>query len=196
MALMQLGTIALSYVRIYYPESPILPPPAPTCFFARYAVYFPLGIVFGFHLQRMKQWLVKVKWGLLSLAILFAFLTLVEQEYLYRNTALIYGATFPSLSSFFYTNFFILCYLAFANVEIPLSKWIYQIANKSYGIYLVHPLILALTAKSIYHIAPWMLKYQAIFQPLLIVVGIGMPLLLMKLVLKTPAKKTYRYLFG
>jgi len=51
-------------------------------------------------------------------------------------------------------------------------------------------------SRTIYHVAPWILGVQLLFQPIIIVAGLGVPLLLMLTVNKSPARRYYRYLFG
>jgi peptidoglycan/LPS O-acetylase OafA/YrhL len=195
MALLQLVTIGILYIRLINPD--LLPfERFPNWLFTRMAIYFPFGIVFGFHLQSMKKWLAKVKWGLLIAFIVLAVLVLVEQGYLYQNTELLYGATFPSFSAMVYALVVILCYLAFEKVSIPFAKSLNRIGNKSYGIYLVHPIVLMVVARGTYHFIPNLLAYPVLFLFFLIICGIGVPLLLMEAMVKTPARKLFRYVFG
>jgi hypothetical protein len=51
-------------------------------------------------------------------------------------------------------------------------------------------------ARGLYHLAPFVLGYQFIFQPLLLLFGLGVPLMLMLLVERSPLRGYYRYLFG
>jgi hypothetical protein len=51
-------------------------------------------------------------------------------------------------------------------------------------------------AKAIYHLAPWLLAYQLLFLPVMIAVGLAVPLLLMTVVIDSPARRVYAYQFG
>jgi peptidoglycan/LPS O-acetylase OafA/YrhL len=91
---------------------------------------------------------------------------------------------------------FILLFLAFDQISLPFTRAIDWIGTRSYGIYLLHPKVTELAARVIYHIAPWLLAHQVLYQPVLVASGLGIPLLFMTGVAKSPARKFYRYLFG
>jgi peptidoglycan/LPS O-acetylase OafA/YrhL len=75
-------------------------------------------------------------------------------------------------------------------------KAISQIGTKSFGVYLVHSLALIYTSKVIYHLVPALLGAQWLLQPILFAAGLGIPLLLMEITARTPARRFYSYLFG
>jgi peptidoglycan/LPS O-acetylase OafA/YrhL len=82
-------------------------------------------------------------------------------------------------------------------VRIPFSSQVSQIGIKSYGIYLIHALFLELVARGIYRIAPQLLANQMLLFLLLCAVGLGAPLLMMRIVDRIqPLRKFYGYLFG
>jgi len=91
---------------------------------------------------------------------------------------------------------FILCFLAFDKVTIPGSKMFHQLGKSSFGIYLLHPIVLEFVARVIRQIVPWMLAPQVVFALLLVVMAVGGPLLFMTAVSRSPARRFYRYLFG
>lgn len=190
---LQIGSLVLDYLRRIDPG---IYPDIPTWLFARSAIYFPLGVIYGFHHQSIKKWLGKIKRFLLIMLGITALLTLVEQEYLYRNHYLVYGATAGTISSTLFTISAIFTYLSFDNRVIPYSNKLNLIASKSYGIYLSHPLILLIMAKIVYNFTPGLLAYPLLFFLALIAGGVGIPIALMDILRKTPVKSAYRYLFG
>jgi peptidoglycan/LPS O-acetylase OafA/YrhL len=71
-----------------------------------------------------------------------------------------------------------------------------NLSSRSFGIYIVHSPVMEVVARGLYHLAPFVLGYQFIFQPLLLLFGLGVPLMLMLLVERSPLRGYYRYLFG
>jgi hypothetical protein len=51
-------------------------------------------------------------------------------------------------------------------------------------------------ARSIYLLFPALLQYQIILQPIIIVTGLGIPLLLIALMNRQPLRRYYSYVFG
>jgi hypothetical protein len=172
-------------------------------YFPRDVIYFVFGIIFGFHLTAIQQWLARFKWYLLILLIFSAILSLIEAEVIYRilgggyNYLYHVGTGNATVPMTIYIFSFILCFFAFEKVDYPFSKILsHQLGPKSYGIYLIHPIFIQLVPKIFYHIAPWLLAYQILYQPALIISGLGFPLLFMTVVEKSKLRSIYRYLFG
>lgn len=165
--------------------------------FIWWASYFPLGVVCGFHLKLVRQWLSRFKWELLTATVALGALSIIESEMLYNLTQ-DYGWArgVSKLSTFLYAVAFILLFLAFDKISFPFTRTIDRIGIRSYGIYLLHPEVMEFAARVIYHIAPWLLAYQVLYQPVLVASSMGIPLLFMAGVAKSPARKFYRYLFG
>lgn len=171
--------------------------------FLRDMIYFVFGIVAGFHLTVLKQWLNRFKGFLLVALVMSAILVLIEAEFLYRISGGGYNYLSHIRGGYFtvpmtlYIFMVVLCFLAFENVNYPLSKTLYhQFGPKSYGIYLLHPFVIQLMPKVFYHLAPWLLGYQILYQLALITFGLGIPLLFMTLVATSKLRGAYRYLFG
>jgi surface polysaccharide O-acyltransferase-like enzyme len=171
-------------------------------FFLRDVIYFVFGIAAGFHLATLKQWLARFKWFLLVALAISAILSIVEAEFIYRilgggynYMTHIYGGNTTAPMTL-YIFMFILCFLAFDNVNYPFSTALDQLGAKSYGIYLLHPFFIQLMPKIFYRIAPWLLAYQILYQPALVAVSLGIPFLFMTLVAKSRMRFMYRYLFG
>ena len=164
---------------------------------AEYFFFYTAGIIAGLRLTPLKQSAYKFRWLLLGLTILFAILAVAESEWIfqqYENPN--WRSVTLSVPTFLYATLFILSYLAFDHVKLPFSKSLYQIGVGTLGIYLIHKSVLLILPKIVYHALPFVLGYQILYQPLLISVAIGVPLLLMSITKRSPLKKRYRIFFG
>jgi membrane-bound acyltransferase YfiQ involved in biofilm formation len=162
-----------------------------------WAVYFPLGIVVGCRLEPVKEWLARHRWQLLLTTIVLAGLAIAEPEAIYRIAGQERRFTPLTLATSLYSVAFILCFLAFGNLGNRLSGMLSQLGTKAYGTYLLHMKVMEFSARAIRQFAPWMLAHQVLlFMPVMFTVGLGVPLLFMAGVAKSPARKYYRYLFG
>ncbi|MBE7474472.1 MAG: hypothetical protein DPW09_18505 [Anaerolineae bacterium] len=194
-AIIQLTAKIFLYLRFFGMETPVTGFITAPQLFVNAIFYITLGVVVGFHFSEFKQWLIRIKWGSLVAVVTFGVLSIVEGEILYRLDLNRSGYA-VLITTTLYAVSFILCFLAFENITIPFSKMFSELGNKSYGIYLLHPKSLEFGARVVYHLAPGLLPYQIIFQPVVILSGVGLPILLMSLVAKSPLRGAYRYLFG
>ena len=170
---------------------------ASSWFFPGSIFWFTFGIVAGFHLKGLKQFLARVQWGLLAVMVISFLLGMLEWEILLGYSGQEWAATRITILDSFYAASFILVFLAFEKVPIVGSKQINDLGTKSFGVYLIHDPSMEITARVIYHFLPWALAYPLLlFQPILIVFGLGIPLLLMVAVKRSPAHRLYPYLFG
>ncbi len=144
----------------------------------------------------LKKSLDRYKWGLLGLVIVLIPIGMIEWELILSRSIHEWIAAQNTLIDELYSFAFLLAFLAFDKTAIPFSKNISEIGSKSYGIYLIHSPVLEYTSRGIYHLAPWILGVQILYQPILVILGIGIPLALMKLVDRSPARRFYTYLFG
>jgi peptidoglycan/LPS O-acetylase OafA/YrhL len=200
-ALLQLGIVGSRYLIPFGVETPALDlmiRVTPCWSFPRWAFFFAFGLVSGFHLARLKYWLHRLKWGLFVAVVVLGVLDVLEPEVLYHTIGKDWGwgRGLFTISSNLYAVAFILCFLAFDKVTIPGSKMFHQLGRSSFSIYLLHPKVLEFAARVIRQIAPLMLAHQVVFQPLLVVLAIGGPLLFMTTVSRSPARRFYRHLFG
>jgi surface polysaccharide O-acyltransferase-like enzyme len=198
-ALIQLGTIVLRYLMLFglkIPGLDLMIRITPDWSLIRWVFFFALGTVAGLHIQRFKAWLAVRKWGLLATTAVLFPLNILESDVLLRTTRNHWGATISTMSYSLFAIAFILCFLAFAQVSIPFSRTLYQLSKRSYGIYLLHPSIMEFVARVIRQITPSLLAHQILFVTLVFVAGLGIPLLLMVAMTKSPGRRYYRYLFG
>jgi len=198
-ALIQLGPMAFWYLKHWGVETPVVdlmiritPSWSPSWFI----FFFALGVVAGLHVQPLRQWLAAHKWGLLAAVVMMFLLNVLESDGLLRARVTWY-AGIHSLSYHLYAVALILCFLAFDQVPIPFSGALHQLGKRSYGIYLLHHvIIMESVARVMRQITPWVLAYRVLFVPLIFACGLGGALLFMAAVSKSPVRRAYRYLLG
>lgn len=167
----------------------------PASLIIRWIFFFAVGLVCGLHRLRVQSWLSRNKRPLLAAVITCLCLGLIEAEVVFRMTGRDWsgGITLPTTG---YALSLVLLCLSLDQFTLPRSQWWMRLGSRSYGVYLLHPLVLAVAAKVVFHLAPWMLSAQALYQPFLIGLALALPLLLMALVARTPVRRWYRFLFG
>jgi hypothetical protein len=80
----QLMTQVLLYFEMFQIHSNLLPPGiVPTWLFPTRIFWFAFGIIAGFHLQQLKELLVRYKWQLVASTIIFLILSTLEREYIF-----------------------------------------------------------------------------------------------------------------
>jgi probable poly-beta-1,6-N-acetyl-D-glucosamine export protein len=168
----------------------------PKWFFPVRIFWFTLGIVIGFNLNEFKTKAFQFRWVFLSLTLIFMLTSIIEWEVLLQASGqpwLDHRETFIDL---LYAGMLLMSYLAFDKAALPWTGQIADLGAKSYGIYLTHALFIEYTARIIYRIYPTLLGNQLLLQLVLVVVGLGMPLLMMAVVKRSPLRAAYTYLFG
>jgi peptidoglycan/LPS O-acetylase OafA/YrhL len=165
-------------------------------FFPGYIFWFALGMVVGFHGPAIKAKLVAIRWGLLVVMIAAFVAGMVEWENLLRLSGKAWIGPRETLVDQVYSLAFLLVFIAFENVRLPLNKPVSDLGARSYGIYLVHTLALVYTSKVVNNFAPQLLSLQFLFQPLLVAAGLGIPLLMMWLMNRSPMRRMYGFIFG
>lgn len=165
-------------------------------FFPGFIFWFVMGIVVGFHLDKFKAQLTRFRWLFVAGLVVFFIIGMVEWELLLRASGEAWIGPRETLIDNFYAGFFLLTFLAFSDIQLPLPGRMSTLGTRSYGIYLAHSPVLEYTARVVYNVAPIILGYQILFQPILYAAGLGIPLLLMALVNRSPLRRYYSYLFG
>jgi hypothetical protein len=197
--LVQLVTVSLRYVTFLKLDIPVL---QPILFITRQNLFpsriffFSFGIVIGLHFSQFKQKLIRVRWGLLVSLIVFFVFGIVEWEALQRYSGEISIGQTETIIDSFYALAFILCFLAFERFVPPFSKQLEILGVMSYGIYLTHWSAEEYTSKVLTHLSPGLVGFQVLVQPILIVCGLGLPIILMTVVNRSPIRQYYRYFFG
>jgi peptidoglycan/LPS O-acetylase OafA/YrhL len=158
--------------------------------------WFSFGVVAGFHLQELKAWVTRWRWQLLVTLIISFCIGIPEWELYFRLSGLDWLSHRETLIDTVYSAAFLLCFIAFDKLSLPFPKQLGELGAKSFGIYLVHSPVMEYTARAVYHLAPWILLHQILMQPILVVVGLAIPLIAMEMVARSPARRFYSYLFG
>jgi peptidoglycan/LPS O-acetylase OafA/YrhL len=158
--------------------------------------FFSLGIVMGFHLRKFKYWIQRFRYLFVLGLIVFLILGIIEWELLFTASGRKWIAPFPTIIDYLYAASFLMTFLAWDNSRLLQSDTLAYLGSKSYGIYLVHSPALEYTSRLLYHGAPFILAHQLLLQPILWLAGLGIPLLLMSLVNRSPFRRFYSYFFG
>lgn len=164
--------------------------------FSNLVFFFALGIALNYHLDEIRAWAQRRRFFWLAALVLFALLAIVETEVYFRRGLGDWRGGVETLAAMLYTLSFLMVFIGFDRFEFPYAGPLGKIGQKAYGIFLIHPIVLMLAAKLIYHVAPWMLGWQGLFQPVLLLLGVVIPLAGMRVVAGTPLRRAYRYLFG
>jgi peptidoglycan/LPS O-acetylase OafA/YrhL len=195
----QIFVLLLRYVQIIGLEIPELTPLMflnRSWLFTTYVFWFSFGIVAGFHLQQVKLVLNRLKKSFPVLMVIFFILGVIEWEYLLRLSGQEWIGPSETLIDQVYSGAVILAFLLFEKFNPPMAAQLAELGSKSYGVYLIHAPVLEYSARLVYHVLPGILAYEAIFQPVLIVLGLGVPLLMMAAVNRSPARMLYKTVFG
>jgi len=161
------------------------------------AFYFPLGVVVGFRSPSIQRTISRFRWVLVVMSIILGVVSVLESEWLYQVTENFEWAhSLVKISSSLYAVVFILAFLAFKTTKGRFSQVVDWIGMRSYGIYLLHPELLALIARIVYHTAAWLLSQQLLLMLILVISGMVITLLVMEGIARSPIRGIYHYLFG
>jgi hypothetical protein len=167
----------------------------PTWWLPRWVFFGSLGIVFGFKQDQIKLWLDK-NWRIIILAVIIIGALSVFEENIVDNLGLAVPDQHPRFTELPYAIFIILTFLIFSIEKLAISKTLLWLSSRIFGIFLLHFMFMDYLVRGLAVVFPAPLAYQIILQPLLIVVGLGGPLLVMELVAKSKWRKYHRFLFG
>ncbi len=169
---------------------------SPMWFFPRLLFFFAFGLVCCFHLEDVRRWLARFRWQLVLATVVLGLSAIVEAEIVTRMTGREWRQGVFFFSFGLYAFCFILCFLAFDTIPVPFSDRLAQLGTKTLGIYLLHSKALDIIAMFLILSAPWVLSVQPLFQLMLIIFALAVPLLLMRTIARSPARSVYRQLFG
>ncbi len=169
----------------------------PLYLFPRRLAWFTLGVVASCHLAEFSHWLRTHRRMLLIGTLILGGLTLVEYEAIsILSSRLWIGPNFWGIARQAYAISFILAVLAHADARWPLEKSLSALGGKSLGIYLANIPAIYVIGLLMYRFTPRLLGNQLVYQSVLILTGLGIPLLLMEWTKHSPLRRSYRYLFG
>jgi len=169
---------------------------APAWFFPHLVFWFVLGAYAGFKgaafTSALQRWRPALPW--IAAALFLA--AIAEWELLLRASHREWLAATSTLLDGVFSGALVLAFLAVLHDHVPARRQFEVVGERSFGLYLVHAPVLELCARAIYHGSPAVLGHQAIFLTLLLLVGAGVPLVLMAAVNRSRVRPVYNYLFG
>lgn len=200
-AIVLLVGISMGYIRLYARmnglQNNLLTSTAsylPEHQFLEYFFYYIIGIVGGFHKIELKKFITRHRWYLLALTIIAGLAAIGEAEWVFQRWEMMWRSRTLTLPSAIYSISFILTFLAFEKGTTP--RLLMQLGRNTLGIYLIHKTVLLVMPKVVYHIAPFLLGIQILYQPFLIATAVAIPMGLMILTRKLPIRKYYRLFYG
>ncbi len=168
----------------------------PKWLFVTRIFWFSIGITLADHITDFKRVFYPLRWLLLGTAAVLIPVGFLEWEGLVYLSGAEWISIRETLIDVIYTLTFILGLLAFDKGRFPFFDSFSFLGTKSFGIYLTHALVIEYSARLIYRFFPRILTHQIVFQPVLITLGLGLPLLLLSLVDNSPLRRFSKYLFG
>jgi surface polysaccharide O-acyltransferase-like enzyme len=196
-------TIAIAVLRTIFLVSPGLFPQESAWFsgllnspLAAYAFWFVLGISAGTHAGGFRRVLsIGSRFGL-AVAIVLGGMAIVEWEIVRRLS----GRPWISAGVTVFDNLFLLAFLflvlSAGRIPEAVQHLLGKVGRYAYGIYLCHVPILEVIARGLYHFAPRLLGHPLLLYFVLVLCGIGLPLLVMGLLRASPFRRVYAYAFG
>jgi membrane-bound acyltransferase YfiQ involved in biofilm formation len=199
-ACLQLAVIGLRYGQIDG-ASPAIPGHAVSLlssgwFFPSHVFWFSFGIAAGFHLSHFRDLLLRLRWFMLASALAAAVLGVFEWEFLLRQSGETWLRPQVTLGDSAYSFLALLAFMGFTGSSAPSAGVIREIGSHSFGIYLIHAPVQEFVARALYHLVPMVLAHQILLQPALIIIGVGVPLLLITAIRRSPASRLQHVLFG
>jgi peptidoglycan/LPS O-acetylase OafA/YrhL len=170
-----------------FPElRPFIVPPGLGRTLADWAVFFPLGLVYGLNMSSMAPRLRKWKHTLAAATILFFVLGVLHYN---RILSLPPAGVLAALA-------FVLLLPSLDRGAIPFVARLEEVGKHSYGLYLTHLLVLNLSLLAIGVVAPVLFGFQVPLLLPLFLVALFVPLLLMRGPARRLLGRGYRYLLG
>jgi peptidoglycan/LPS O-acetylase OafA/YrhL len=175
------------YLGFSFPEfARILAVPVLRSTLALWAIYFPLGLMYGLRARILILWAHKLKWVFAGLTILLFGLALLDAFSVINAPLALILCPLP----------FVLLLPGIKRDAIPLLRLFERVGRRSYGIYLTHLIIINLFLFGLASLTTWFFQFVILMAVFFFASGFGIPLFLMESVAKGRAKKVYRYIFG
>lgn len=161
-----------------------------------YLIWFTCGLIFGFRFETLYAWIIDHR-KQIYLATAFTLAVVVSEVSWFSGQMgkpMMYSNML--ISSQLFAPLVAMTMVSLNLEKLPYPKMLMRFGVQSLGIYLMHSLVNLVAAKGIYHVFPPLLGYPFVFFLFLVVVGVGIPLIAMKLVDLTPLKRYSFILFG
>lgn len=153
---------------------------------AQWAVFFPMGLLYSLNAKTMRPQLQHYRWYSLASTLVLYAISLV-------------GAVIDQhipLVDVLLPVAFLLFFSTVKRNSIPLVRRLEELGNRSYGLYLIHLIVLVLLLYVIQMIAVPLLRYPIMLTCFLFVTALAVPLLLMHCAARLLNRTLYRRLFG
>lgn len=173
------GFVFPDWVSIFRP--PIISDPM-----AKWAIFFPIGIVYGLEKPKVIPWAIKYKRVFTVIFLLSLILSILDRVSIIDVPQAIY--IFPLA--------FVCLLPVIDRNSIPMVKSLEQIGKRSYGFYLTQIVILDLILYLVHVLVPGMFSYPIILAGLCFLLVLYLPWTLMIQMAKPPTNRIYAYLFG
>ena len=185
-AVYQLCLLILSDMQGMQPLMKVVSPPVIRKTLTHWAIFFPLGLVYGANISSILPRLKKIKWPLVFLTAGFFIPDALQWRF----------SPYLSLCGFLSSVSAVLLLTMIERESIPSLDLLESIGKRSYGLYLSNLIVLDLALLALANIKPGLLEYRIAFIPLLYIVAIQVPMLVMKGLARTRVRTFYRYIFG
>jgi surface polysaccharide O-acyltransferase-like enzyme len=164
--------------------------------FWQWIFFYALGLVTFRYYDAWRKHLVPYQWALLGAAVTLGLASIVETATLHRFDGQYMDNLSWKASTALYALAVILTLVSWDWRRGRLVSTLERLGALSLGIYLVQPIVLDYATKVIGIARPQLLLNQGFLQPLLVVAGVGLPVLLMWLVARSPLRRYHYFLFG
>jgi peptidoglycan/LPS O-acetylase OafA/YrhL len=158
--------------------------------------WFASGMIFARHITAFRDFLQRWKSTILTLTVILFVAGVLEWEFLLRTSAQPWIDHRETIIDSLYSAGVISCLLAYTNVKLPMTTFLNTMGSRSYGIYLAHIPVMEIVARGIYHALPEALGMPLFFMGFLTLMGLGIPLALMKTFRSTFLVRVYSIAFG
>jgi peptidoglycan/LPS O-acetylase OafA/YrhL len=163
-----------------------LAPPVLRTTLADWAIYFPMGLVFGLNAAKVLPWSRRLGWLFGGLTVVVFGVGLLDALQIIDAPLARYLCPLP----------FILMLPGIKRESIPLARTLERVGRRTYGIYLTHQIVIYLVAEILLGLLPALAGLPILLSLLLFIVALEVPLLVMEAIARGPAKQAYRYVFG
>ncbi len=153
--------------------------------------WFSAGAVIGFHFPAFKDAILKLRslWAFGALGLLG--LGFFEWEYFSGPIEMR-----ETIIDFIYAWLVILLFLSLKDVRLPSTSTVSDLGSKSFGIYLAHIPVMEIASRGMYHLLPSMIGQPYLLFALLMILGLGVPLIAMRLMNRSFARPFSSFVFG
>jgi fucose 4-O-acetylase-like acetyltransferase len=199
-ALIQLAVQSISYMRVLGVAHPLISTLSgltPLWFFPGRIFFFTMGVAAGLYVKPLSDWLVTWRKPLLTGAVLMLGLALVEHQVVGSMIAREWaGGSFNGFARTAYAVLFILAFFAWSATKLPGQAAITQLGGLSLGVYLMNTPVIYIFSSLMYHLTPAALGIQWIYQGVLVLTGLLVPVVVMTVMRRTPLRRVYSLVFG